>query len=58
MSNMSYCRFENTAADLADCSRHMDDELDSDYEQEGREALIRLCVEIARNYGSEITDED
>jgi len=27
MSNMSYCRFENTLADLRDCYENLDDNL-------------------------------
>lgn len=32
MSNMSYCRFENTARDLCDCAEHIQDNLTGDYE--------------------------
>ena len=47
MSNMSYCRFQNTVQDLADCEDHMDDtELSSD-EVEARNKLIRLAKRIA-----------
>lgn len=58
MSNMSYCRFENTAADLSDCLDHMDDEDLSSYEIEGRKRIIVLCMEIALAYGSEITQPE
>ena len=47
MSNMSYCRFENTLNDLQDCDAAMDE----GEELEGREAkakeqLVELCKEI------------
>ena len=45
MSNMGYCRFWNTALDLADCLNHLADHLTGD-EAEARERLVRLCNEI------------
>lgn len=55
MANMSYCRFENTLPDLRDCQESLDncDEL-SPTEQKARRNLIRLCVEIAEDYGYEV----
>jgi hypothetical protein len=53
MPNMSYCRFENTLRDLADCANAMDDDT-SEREQEYRHRLISLCVEIALDYGHEV----
>ena len=53
MSNMSYCRFENTYKDLLDCSENlMDDEL-SQSEAKYRQKLVKLCVEIV---GSAISE--
>ncbi len=49
MGNMSYCRFENTAQDLQDCVRAIEngDVYDfSDYELNGFKKLIRLAEEI------------
>jgi len=60
MSNMNYCRFENTLRDLADCYGNMSDELNG-HEEYCRKALIALCVEIALDYGHEVgrnLDED
>ena len=52
MSNMSYCRFRNTLSDLRDCQEAMDDTNDlSEGEALARERLIKLCVQIALNYG-------
>jgi hypothetical protein len=48
MSNMSYCRFENTYNDLIDCEEHIGDALESGgHEDRARAAIIRLCHEIA-----------
>ena len=57
MSNMSYCRFENTLRDLQDCSEHMDSALNSATEEQARANIIELCVEIALGYGDEIGRE-
>ena len=50
MSNMSYCRFENTAKDLQDCwyawTDVPDDEL-SEYELAGKRRIIKIAKEIA-----------
>ena len=51
MVNMSYCRFENTVGDLEDCYDHMDDGDLSKFEEQARERLIKICVDIARDYG-------
>lgn len=55
MSNMSYCRFENTLHDLRDCEDHLDDDISekSDIEIRSRTALIKLCQRIAENYGED-----
>ena len=49
MGNMSYCRFENTAQDLQDCLRAIEnrDVYDfSSYELNGFKKLIRLAGEL------------
>ena len=49
MGNMSYCRFENTAQDLQDCVRAIEngDVYDfSSYELNGFKKLIRLAGEL------------
>ena len=50
MSNMSYCRFENTARDLEDCldaiqSGEIND-LGSQYEVDALEELLDLCRNV------------
>lgn len=52
MSNMSYCRFENTAADVRDCLSAINEgitmsELSSDYERESFKRFLVLCCEVA-----------
>ena len=60
MSNMSYCRFENTARDLQDCVYALDDsdvEDLSSYEINGLKDLLGLAKEIVNmeEYINEIT---
>lgn len=57
MANMSYCRFENTYADLIDCAEEMDSrnsfsEL-STIEKKFRNKLVALCKEIANDFDEE-----
>ncbi len=49
MSNMSYCRFENTLADLEDCEGNFDSTESIDEAQAAID-LYRLCVTISRTY--------
>lgn len=60
MSNMSYCRFENTLAELRDCERYLDDDL-SESEAWARDRLVEPCKKIVdhepdtgRDHGVEI----
>lgn len=46
MSNMSYCRFQNTVSDLADCRDHINDDDLSDDEKRARKTLISVCRDI------------
>ena len=52
MANMSYCRFENTARDLADCvsavNRGEIDEL-NEYEVQGLLDILSLCNDMLEN---------
>jgi hypothetical protein len=49
MGNMSYCRFENTAADLRDCldaiRRGETDDLSS-YEIDGLKSIMRMANDL------------
>ena len=44
--NMSYCRFQNTLADLQDCAEHIEDENLSFEEKHAMKRLIALCGDI------------
>ena len=52
MSNMSYCRFENTLNDLHDCHENMDNEEieDGGREDHCRKQMIDLCIRIVEDY--------
>jgi hypothetical protein len=54
MSNMSYCRFENTASDLRDCAEHIQEKLFGPHEVDARLRLIEICKEILDNVGIEV----
>lgn len=47
MSNMSYCRFENTLADLEDCLDNITEEVSAE-EHDARVRLIEVAKEIVR----------
>ena len=51
MSNMSYCRFENTYDDLRDCFSNW--EVRSDSEEKYQALLVKLCEQIAHYYGDD-----
>lgn len=54
MSNMGYCRFENTLNDLRDCWEHWDDiDKDSEEEHRAQEKMLKLCQRIVNNYSEE-----
>jgi hypothetical protein len=56
MSNMSYCRFQNTLSDLRDCQSFLSEFLDIDSaekelsseEFKAMKKLITLCKQIAK----------
>lgn len=48
---MSYCRFENTLADLRDCAENIDEQLELDgTEDKARVQLIKQCYAIAKDF--------
>lgn len=49
MSNMSYCRFQNTLADLQDCENKFQ-RTESVYEADAAVDLYRLCATIVNSY--------
>lgn len=56
MANMSYCRFENTANDLADCLEHFEDCNLSSYEANARRRILRMAQEIVESFTEEDLD--
>ena len=50
---MSYCRFQNTAEDLADCVENLTEELSFD-EHKARKRLVKLCRQVVE--ASELGD--
>lgn len=58
MSNMSYCRFENTAGDLGECLHYIGVVRGmSEYEWDARKRLILLCQKIVQATEGEDLDE-
>lgn len=68
MSNMSYCRFQNTAADLLDCVEHLHSLPPRDYDPHGtggpginteqeietRGRIVRYAAQILEDLGVEL----
>lgn len=52
MSNMGYCRFQNTAGDFAECLEHALDDLSGE-EFFAREELIDMCIQFLENFGAD-----
>lgn len=50
MSNMSYCRWENTLHDLRDCADYLNDPLDGS-EARARAALLELAADMLEEVG-------
>lgn len=57
MSNMSYCRFENTYFDLLDCLDHVFDELYGT-EYDYRAKLVELAAQILWEVGVAVDVKD
>ena len=53
---MSYCKFQNTLGDLADCRDSMEDADLSESELKARRRMIRMCKEIADDFAHELED--
>ena len=52
MSNMSYCRFQNTLGDLRDCYENWDEDL-SEEEAKAQSRLLELCQWIVADFGDD-----
>lgn len=58
MSNMSYCRFENTYNDLIDCEDHVnDDDLDAE-EKRYRDKLVVVCRRIINSIDEDDEEDE
>lgn len=55
---MSYCRFENTYHDLADCADHIGDEIKNEYEIRYRSKLIDVCREIVKEVDEKAREDE
>ena len=53
MSNMSYCRFENTVSDLEDCVESWSDGVSSKDEARARQRLVEVAEELLSLYRSD-----
>ncbi|MCK9432539.1 MAG: hypothetical protein M0R00_06245 [Candidatus Omnitrophica bacterium] len=53
MSNMGYCRFQNTFNDLRDCEEHFDDQDLSEEEHRARIRMYDICKDIVDNFERE-----
>ena len=49
MSNMGYCRFQNTLSDLWDCEHHWWDDDLSPAETQAKEKMLKLCKKIVED---------
>lgn len=60
MTNMSYCRFENTLRDLRDCSEHLYETKEElgEYEWAAKLKLIKLCLEIVSEVYPDLADSE
>lgn len=56
MSNMSYCRMENTFHDLMDCYEGWQD-AESESELKYRDKILRLAKDIVEEYGDNNSSE-
>lgn len=57
MSNMSYCRFQNTLQDLRDCQQALQMDGMGDLSKEelsAAKSLIGICSGIAEEFGEEL----
>ena len=52
MPNMSYCRMENTYADLKDCYDNWDD-VNSSSEKKYQAKILKLCARIVEAFDEE-----
>jgi hypothetical protein len=49
MSNMSYCRFENTYNDLLDCIENLNEPASNERDERYRKRLIELMIDTVES---------
>ena len=49
MSNMSYCRFENTYNDLIDCIENLNEPASNERDERYRKRLIELMIDTVES---------
>ena len=54
MSNMSYCRFQNTANDLADCAEHLFDKRVDGEEARARLRILDIAIDMLSDLGIDV----
>ena len=58
MSNMGYCRFQNTLGDMQDCVEYFRDKDLSPEEKAARDEMLELCREIVADFGDDNDEDD
>ena len=56
MGNMSYCRFENTMADLKYCLRHIAEDAENHYDEAARQEMLELFRVIGEDYDGDVCE--
>ena len=56
MSNMSYCRFENTMRDLRDCLRHIAEDAENHRDEDSRQEMLELFRTIGEDYDGDVCE--
>ena len=56
MGNTSYCRFENTMADLKDCLRHIAEDAENHYDEAARQEMLELFRVIGEDYDGDVCE--
>jgi len=54
MSNMSYCRFENTMSDLQDCLNNIHKPAENRRDEQARQQMLELFREIAVDWEGDV----
>lgn len=58
MANMSHCRHENTARDLADVWEKWEDGAGNEYEEKARKRIVKLVAEMHSQFAFDGTYDE